>query len=202
MLSLIQMKKSTQPWWTRFCRQLTSWGVMPSSCLQRPSTDLSRSRMGRVALWLCDTRNKHRADLSISIKDWMTPIIMHHRKGSQMTRMQTVIVTTSKFGEKKISVKYYKQQTLIIVHNRLMLIRSLLSIFHSREDWLRLHVLLREWLASYSAFLNINRSGVRTVQTWLRTSHNHAPNDFMLSHMKVKNEHLSVDPTHWEIGAG
>jgi len=122
MLSLIQMKKSTQPWWTRFCRQLTSWGVMPSSCLQRPSTDLSRSRMGRVALWLCDTRNKHRADLSVSIKDWMIPINMHHRKGSQTTHMQTVIVTTSKFGEKKISVKYYEQQTLIIVHNRLMLI--------------------------------------------------------------------------------
>ena len=120
MLSLIQTKKSTQPWWTRFCRQLTSWGVMPFSCLHRPSTDSSRSRMGRAALWLCDTRNKHRADLSVSVKDWMIPIIMHRRKGSKMTRMLTVIVTTSKFG-KKFNVKYYEQQTLVIVHNRLML---------------------------------------------------------------------------------
>ena len=32
---------------------------------------------------------------------------------------------------------------------------------------LRLHVILHEWIAFYSAFLNIHRSGVLTVLAWL-----------------------------------
>ena len=41
------------------------------------------------------------------------------------------------------------------------------AILHSRADSLCLHVILHEWLAFYSAFLNIHRSGVLTVLAWL-----------------------------------
>ena len=37
----------------------------------------------------------------------------------------------------------------------------------SRADLLRSHVILHEWLAFYSAFLNIHRSGVLTALEWL-----------------------------------
>ena len=39
------------------------------------------------------------------------------------------------------------------------------AILRSRADSLRLHVILHEWLAFYSAFLNIHWSGVLTVLT-------------------------------------
>ena len=41
------------------------------------------------------------------------------------------------------------------------------AILHSRADSLCLHVILREWLAFCSAFLNVHRSGVLTVLAWL-----------------------------------
>ena len=68
------------------------------------------------------------------------------------------------------------------------------AILRSRADSLRSHVILHEWLAFYSAFLNIHRSGVlaRLVphQTaavsaqvvW--TPYNHAPCRFMQSHIR------------------
>ena len=40
------------------------------------------------------------------------------------------------------------------------------AILCSRADSLRSHVILHEWLASYSAFLNIYRSGVLTALAW------------------------------------
>ena len=44
---------------------------------------------------------------------------------------------------------------------------SLLYSRLSRADSLRSHVILPEWIAFYSAFLNIHRSGVLTALTWL-----------------------------------
>ena len=44
------------------------------------------------------------------------------------------------------------------------------AIFPSRADSLRSHVILHEWLAFYSVFLNIHRSGVLTAVTWLVSS--------------------------------
>ena len=41
------------------------------------------------------------------------------------------------------------------------------AILCSQEDSLHLHVILHEWLAFYSAFLNIHQSGIFTVLTWL-----------------------------------
>ena len=41
------------------------------------------------------------------------------------------------------------------------------AIFRFRADSLRSHVILHEWLAFYSAFLNIHRSGVLTALAWL-----------------------------------
>ena len=41
------------------------------------------------------------------------------------------------------------------------------AILSSWADSLRSHVILHEWLAFYSAFLNIHRSGVLTALTWL-----------------------------------
>ena len=37
------------------------------------------------------------------------------------------------------------------------------SILRTRPDWLRSQVILPEWIAFYSAFLNIHRSGVLTA---------------------------------------
>ena len=41
------------------------------------------------------------------------------------------------------------------------------AILRSRADSLRSHVILHEWIAFYSAFLNIHRSGVLTALAWL-----------------------------------
>ena len=70
------------------------------------------------------------------------------------------------------------------------------AILRSRADSLRSHVILHEWLAFYSALLNIHQSGVLTMLAWLvpyETAavsaqvlcmpYNHAPCHFMQSHM-------------------
>ena len=41
------------------------------------------------------------------------------------------------------------------------------TILHSQVDALHAHVILHEWTAFYSAFLNIHRSGVLKTLTWL-----------------------------------
>ena len=41
------------------------------------------------------------------------------------------------------------------------------AILHSQADSLRSHVILHGWIAFYSAFLNIHRSGVLTALAWL-----------------------------------
>ena len=41
------------------------------------------------------------------------------------------------------------------------------AVLRSGADSLLSHVILQEWLDFYSAFLNIHRSGVLTVLTWL-----------------------------------
>ena len=71
------------------------------------------------------------------------------------------------------------------------------AILRFRADSLRSHVILHEWLAFYSAFLNIHRSGVLTALAWLVphetvavsaqvlcTPCNHAPCHFMQSHIR------------------
>ena len=75
------------------------------------------------------------------------------------------------------------------------------AILRSWADSLCLHVILHEWIAFYSAFLNIHRSGVLTALAWLVpqesaaresqsrhvlcTPYNHAPCHFTQSHMYV-----------------
>ena len=55
------------------------------------------------------------------------------------------------------------------------------AILRSPADSLRSHVILHEWIAFYSAFLNIHRSGVLTALAWLvpletsKTTHLCAP---------------------------
>ena len=75
-------------------------------------------------------------------------------------------------------------------------------ILRSRADSLRSHVILHEWLAFYSTFLNIHRSGVPV--TWLvvpretetaqvlRTPYNDAPCHFMQSHIHKVHACLAV----------
>ena len=74
------------------------------------------------------------------------------------------------------------------------------AILRSWADSLRSHVILHEWIAFYSAFLNIHRSGVLTALAWLVpqesaaresqsrrvlcTSYNHAPCHFMQIHIR------------------
>ena len=72
-------------------------------------------------------------------------------------------------------------------------------------DSLRSHAILHEWLAFYSAFLNIHRSGVLTALAWLVpheiaaisaqvlcTPYNHAPCHFMQSQMRKVYACLAV----------
>ena len=79
------------------------------------------------------------------------------------------------------------------------------AILCSRADSLRLHVILHEWLAFYSAFLNIHQSGVLTVLAWLVphetaavsaqvlcTPYNHASCHFMQSHICKVHACLAV----------
>ena len=71
------------------------------------------------------------------------------------------------------------------------------AILRSRTDSLRSHVILHEWLAFHSAFLNIHRSDVLTALALLVpretvavsaqvlcTPYNHAPCHFMQSHIR------------------
>ena len=74
----------------------------------------------------------------------------------------------------------------------------------SPADSLRSHVILHEWLAFYSAFFNIHRSGVLSALAWLVphetaaisavlcTPYNHAPCHFMQSHMRKVYACLAV----------
>ena len=82
------------------------------------------------------------------------------------------------------------------------------AILRSRADSLRSHVILHEWIAFYSAFLNIHRSGVLTALAWLVpqesaaresqswrvlcTPYNHAPCHFMQSHIRKVYACLAV----------
>ena len=76
------------------------------------------------------------------------------------------------------------------------------AILCSRADSLRSHVILHEWLAFYSAFLNIHQGGVLTVLAShettaisaqvLWTSYNHAPCHFMQSHIRKMYACLAV----------
>ena len=75
---------------------------------------------------------------------------------------------------------------------------------YCRADSLRSRVILQEWIAFYSAFLNIHRSGV--LQRWhcwchkkllpsrrvLCTPYNHAPCHFMQSHIRKVYACLAV----------
>ena len=82
------------------------------------------------------------------------------------------------------------------------------AILCSRADTLRPHVILHEWLAFYSTFLNIHLSGVLTVMAWqvphetaaisvqvLCTPYNHAPCHFMQSHIHKVYVCLDVTAT-------
>ena len=82
------------------------------------------------------------------------------------------------------------------------------AILRSWADSLCLHVILHEWIAFYSAFLNIHRSGVLTALAWLVpqesaaresqsrhvlcTPYNHAPFHFMQSHIRKVYACLAV----------
>ena len=79
------------------------------------------------------------------------------------------------------------------------------ATLHSRTDPLRSHLILHEWLAFYSAFLNIHRSGILTMLPWLVphgtaavsaqvlcTPYNHAPCHFTQSRIRKMNACLAV----------
>ena len=79
-------------------------------------------------------------------------------------------------------------------------------LFSALEQTLRSHVILHEWLAFYSAFLNIHRNDVLKALAWLVpretaaflsaqvlcTPYNHAPCHFMQSHIRKVYECLAV----------
>ena len=82
------------------------------------------------------------------------------------------------------------------------------AILRSRADSLRSHVILHEWIAFDSVFLNIHRSGVLTALAWLVpretaavsaqvlcTPYNHAPWHFMQSHIRKVYACLAVTCT-------
>ena len=83
------------------------------------------------------------------------------------------------------------------------------AILRSWADSRRSHVILHEWIASYSAFLKIHRSGVLTALAWmvpqesaaresqsrrvLCTPYNHALCHFMQSHIRKVYACLAVN---------
>ena len=80
-----------------------------------------------------------------------------------------------------------------------------IAMLRSRIDSLHLYVILHEWIAFYSAFLNIHRSGVLTALAWLVPQvtaaisaqvlcppYNHAPSHFMQSHIRKVYACLAV----------
>ena len=96
------------------------------------------------------------------------------------------------------------------LHDPNILYWSLLysAILRSWADSLRSYVILHEWIAFYSAFLNIHRSDVLTALTWLvpqesaaresqsrrvlYTPYNHASYLFMQSHIRKVYACLAV----------
>ena len=78
------------------------------------------------------------------------------------------------------------------------------AILCSGADSLRSHVILHDWLAFYSAFLNIHRSGVLPALAWLVphellpsrrvlcTQYNHVLCHFMQSHIRKVHAYLAV----------
>ena len=82
------------------------------------------------------------------------------------------------------------------------------AILRSRADSLRSHVILHEWIAFFSAFLNIHWNGALTALAWLVpqesaaresqsrrvlcTPYNHAPCHFMQSHIRKVYACLAV----------
>ena len=86
--------------------------------------------------------------------------------------------------------------------------RFYIALFSALEHSLRLHVILHEWIAFHSAFLNIHRSGILTALAWLVpqesaaresqsrrvqcTPYNHAPCHFMQSHIRKVYACLAV----------
>ena len=100
-----------------------------------------------------------------------------------------------------------EQRYIKAIDNIIMMLMMILysAVLHSRSDSLRLHVILHELLAFYSAFLNIHRSGVHTALAWLVphetaavtaqvlcTPYNHAPCHFMQSHIRKVYTCLAV----------
>ena len=77
------------------------------------------------------------------------------------------------------------------------------SSLRSRADSLRSQVILLEWIAFHSAFLNIHRSGVQCWHGWchkkllpyrhvLCTPYNHTPCHFKQSHIRNVHGYLAV----------
>jgi len=66
-------------------------------------------------------------------------------------------------------VIYFSVSIIIIIIIIIDRFYIALYILRSRADSLRSHVILHEWIAFYSAFLNIHRSGVLTALAWLVT---------------------------------
>ena len=64
-----------------------------------------------------------------------------------------------------LNVNLLHMYTVFVLYYYWSLLHS--AILRSRADSLRSHVILHGWIAFYSAFLNIHRSGVLTALAWL-----------------------------------
>ena len=118
-----------------------------------------------------------------------------HRQLGVINQFSTFLVLFFKLGT---SYYYYYYYWFILYS----------AILHPRADSLRSHVILHEWIAFYSVFLNIHRSGVLTALAWLVpqesaaresqsqrvlcTPYNHAPCHFMQSHIRKVHACLAV----------
>ena len=104
--------------------------------------------------------------------------IWHHQPPSLLTpAKQTqykspdewcrVIFNIPKSKAFKHWVQLPKRRVQMNSRHVVLLIALYSAILRSRADSLRSHVIQHEWLAFYSAFLNIHRSGVLTALAWL-----------------------------------
>ena len=73
------------------------------------------------------------------------------------------------------------------------------AILRSRADSLRSHVILHEWIAFYSAFWNIRRSGVLTTLAWLVPHETAAISASSVYTIQPRTMSLHAKPHTWGV---
>ena len=129
---------------------LTCATVLISACCAREGetgTGDSESRLGRTGKWSFILSRPEVQPTEAAFHGWPA----QHTQPPSYSPCRFEVLAWKDFGD-----HYYYYWSLLYS-----------AILRSRADSLRSHVILHEWIAFYSAFLNIHRSGVLTALAWL-----------------------------------